>query len=261
MKGRPMSSSLETEQQLREAVDALLTPRRRAAQPSTVRYEERGRFDSVYGPVAYWSSGTGPPVLLVHGWEGTHTDLDAFVEPLLARGARVVTLDLPAHGESAGTQAGIPDFAAAIVAFGALVGPLAGTIAHSVGCPAVALAIGGGLRVERAVFVATPTRYERWAREFAREGGIDGDALVAALVARGIDVPSLDLVKNVADFELPGLLVHSADDRVTDARGSRAVAAAWRGSRLLCVDGLGHARILRDPAVVAEAARFVLPSH
>jgi alpha-beta hydrolase superfamily lysophospholipase len=164
-------------------------------------------------------------VLLVHGWEGTHVDLDAFAQRLLDRGLSVVTLDLPAHGESAGTQATIPDFADAIGSLAAISGPLAGVIAHSGGCPAAALAIERGLRVERAALVSTPTRYERWAREFAEEYAVDADALIAELVARGIDVPSLDMTKTVAGFDLPGLIAHSADDRMTDPRGSRAVAA------------------------------------
>jgi pimeloyl-ACP methyl ester carboxylesterase len=254
-----MSSVTGSDPRLEEIVEALLTPRRLMPQPGVARYEDRGDIDMPSGRVAYWSTGTGKPVLLVHGWEGSHADLDFFVQPLLACGARVVALDLPAHGESDGTRASLPDFAAAIGRLGEIVGPLAGVIAHSVGCPATALAISHGLRTERAVIIATPTRYERWAREFALESGADPDAVIAALIARGIDVASLDMVKTVSDFTLPALIVHSSDDRVTDARGSRAVSEAWRGSRLRYVEGLGHSRILRDAGVIAEAVDFVLP--
>jgi pimeloyl-ACP methyl ester carboxylesterase len=257
MKSQPMSPSTQSDPRVSQIVEALLSPRRRDARPSSVRYEEVGTLRSSVGPIAYWSTGHGPAVLLVHGWEGTHADLDAFVEPLLARGARVVTLDLPAHGESFGTQASLPDFATALAELGAEVGPMAGVVAHSVGCPATALAISRGLETQRAVLVSTPTRYERWAREFASEAGVDPDAVVGELIARGIDVPSLDMAKNVAEFTLPALIVHSQDDRVTDALGSRTVSEAWRGSRLHYVDGLGHSRILRDPAVVAEAVDFL----
>jgi pimeloyl-ACP methyl ester carboxylesterase len=242
---------------LPQIVEALLTPRRRDARPSDVRYEEVGTLRSSVGPIAYWSSGHGPAVLLVHGWEGTHADLDAFVDPLLSRGARVVTLDLPAHGESSGTRATLPDFATALAELGAEIGPFAAVVAHSVGCPATARAISLGLQTQRVVLVSTPTRYERWAREFASEAGVDPDAVIGELIARGIDVPSLDMAKNVAGFTLPALVVHSLDDRVTDAAGSRTVSEAWRGSRLHYVDGLGHSRILRDPGVIAEAVDFL----
>jgi hypothetical protein len=47
------------------------------------------------------SWGSGPPVYLVHGWGGWRGQLGAFVDPLLARGYRVVAFDAPSHGESA----------------------------------------------------------------------------------------------------------------------------------------------------------------
>ena len=47
-----------------------------------------------------WSWGNGPTVLLVHGWNGRATQLGGFVEPLVARGYRVVAFDAFGHGES-----------------------------------------------------------------------------------------------------------------------------------------------------------------
>src|ERR1051326_2880782 len=43
--------------------------------------------------------GEGPTVYLVHGWGGTGAQLDAFVEPLIAAGHRVVSFDAPGHGK------------------------------------------------------------------------------------------------------------------------------------------------------------------
>jgi pimeloyl-ACP methyl ester carboxylesterase len=54
------------------------------------------------------------------------------------------------------------------------------------------------------------------------------------------------------------LIVHSVDDRTCEVRGARAVAAAWRGSEMLEVDGLGHSRILRDPSVIARVVDFLV---
>jgi pimeloyl-ACP methyl ester carboxylesterase len=209
------------------------------------------------GPITYWSSGSGPAVLLVHGWEGSHADLDAFVAPLLARGMRVVTFDLPAHGESSGTTASLPECGQAILAIAERIGPLAGAIGHSAGAPSIAFALQHGLHVERVTLVATPERYERYIRWFAEENGVDGDALIAVMKARGIDVPSLVLSENAAHFDVPALIVHSIDDRTCDVRGARRVAAAWRTSELFEVDGLGHNRILRDPGVIERIAHFI----
>jgi pimeloyl-ACP methyl ester carboxylesterase len=242
---------------LQRIATAVLTPTRGEPALSSVAWETQGTVDSKAGPIAYWSSGAGPAVLLVHGWEATHADLDAFAAPLIARGVRAVALDLPAHGASSGTTASLPDCGEAIAALGALVGPVAGVVAHSAGCPATAYALLHGLRAERVALVGTPERYDRYVRWMAQESGVDGDALIAALLARGVDVASLVLTENVAGLDVPALVVHCVDDRTCDVAGARRVAAAWRGSQLLEVAGLGHTRILRDPAVVRRIVDFI----
>jgi pimeloyl-ACP methyl ester carboxylesterase len=55
----------------------------------------------------------------------------------------------------------------------------------------------------------------------------------------------------------PLLLVHDRQDAETSWADSAAIAQAWPGSRLVTTTGLGHRRILRDPAVVAEVVGFV----
>jgi pimeloyl-ACP methyl ester carboxylesterase len=49
--------------------------------------------------LAYERAGSGPPVVLLHGWPGDHTDYAA-VAPLLADGFDVVVPDLRGFGES-----------------------------------------------------------------------------------------------------------------------------------------------------------------
>jgi len=79
--------------ELERIAEALLTPSRGELATSTVPWESRETLDTPHGSIAYWTSGSGPAVLLVHGWEGSHAQMDAFVAPLLARDARVVSLD------------------------------------------------------------------------------------------------------------------------------------------------------------------------
>jgi pimeloyl-ACP methyl ester carboxylesterase len=236
---------------------ALVTPDRRALRDSSVRWESRRTLVTRCGSIAYWTSGSGPAVLLVHGWEGSHVDLDAFVAPLLARGFGVVTLDLPAHGESSGATASTPDCGEVLAALGLEIGPLAGAIAHSAGALTVVAALDRGLRTRCVVLIGTPEGYERYVRWFADEQRVDGDALIAALAGRGIDVRALGLSNGVGKLDLPAMIVHSLDDDVCEVRGARAVAAAWRGSEFVEVDGLGHKRILRDPAVIEHIVEFV----
>jgi hypothetical protein len=51
-------------------------------------------------PVRAWRWGSGPAVLLVHGWGGRARQLAAFVSPLVHAGFSVVALDAPRAGAS-----------------------------------------------------------------------------------------------------------------------------------------------------------------
>ena len=243
---------------LDEIVTQLLTPRRREPRASRAAWTTRAELATEHGPVVWWSAGTGPAVLAVHGWEGTHADFDAFVEPLVARGLRVVAADMPAHGESAGTSLTLPRFGNAVIALAQTLGePLHAIVSHSAGGPAIAAALDAGVVARRAVLIASPHRYERFVRAMAEEFGIDGDALVDAFIARGIDVPSLDMRLTVAGRTEPALVIYPDDDTMVRLESSEAIVAAWRGSRLVRVPGLGHRGVLRDPGVVELVVDFI----
>jgi pimeloyl-ACP methyl ester carboxylesterase len=47
------------------------------------------------------------------------------------------------------------------------------------------------------------------------------------------------------------LVVHDADDREVPVADAEAIHAAWPGTRLHVTRGLGHRRVLSDPAAVA----------
>ena len=63
------------------------------------------------GHLALYDWGSGPTVLLVHGWGARGTHLGKLVPPLVAAGYRVVAFDAPGHGQSSGRSATLPQFA------------------------------------------------------------------------------------------------------------------------------------------------------
>lgn len=209
------------------------------------------------GQVAIWCEGDGPVVLLVHGWSGRHADMAAFVAPLVAERLQVVSIDLPAHGQSAGETAAIADMAAAICAIADATGPVRGIIAHSVGCAATAAAFRLGMQAECTVFVAPPARYAHFAGAFSQQVGLDPGALSAALRSLQVDVDSIDLPLMVPAIATRALIIHSSDDQVVPFENGEAIAAAWPGARLLACEGLGHKRILSDLRVVGHAVALM----
>jgi pimeloyl-ACP methyl ester carboxylesterase len=211
--------------------------------------------------IELWLWGSGPSVLLVHGWGGRGTQLASFVEPLVARGFSVVTFDAPGHGASGTGVVTIPEMVAATRAVAATRGPLAGLIAHSLGATISARALYEGLDAAAAVFVGPaadlvgPAARFNSTLGFSRAVGARMHARIEARVGRPWS--TFDVTALAPSLRLPLLVVHDRGDDEVPWQHGRAVAHAWPGAALLLTDGLGHRRILRDPDVVAAAVAFL----
>jgi pimeloyl-ACP methyl ester carboxylesterase len=209
-----------------------------------------------------WRLGEGPAVLLVHGWGGRGGQLLPLGGPLREAGCALVTFDGPAHGRSGGRVASVPAFADAISAVAEQSGARA-AVAHSMGGAGLALAMLRGLPLEAAVLVGPPRSPARFFQAFGEAVGLPPrarDAARARLTRRlGFDIEALDLPRMAAGAPpVPMLVVHDRGDAEVPFADGADIARAWPGARLLATEGLGHRRILRDPAVARAAAAFVL---
>lgn len=212
--------------------------------------------------IAAWRWGIGPTVLLVHGWEGRGSQLYSFVEPLVAAGLSVVAFDAPGHGDSPGKRLYLTDHADAIVSVAAAVGPLHAIIAHSFGAAATLLAYErGGVDAQRNVLIAPNVLIDDSLDQFARLLSLDDGArtLLAQTIEEhsGVTVESLRLDRLTAGRDASLLVIHDREDReVAFAHGERLIES-WPNAALRETTGLGHNRILRDPAVIREVVEAV----
>ena len=211
--------------------------------------------------------GQGPTVLLMHGWEGRPTQFAALIEALVQAGHTVVSLEGPAHGRSPGRQAHVVLFARALLEAAAELPPLRAVIGHSMGGASVLLALQMGLRTEAAVSIAAPARLLGVLRGFARRLGMPARARAAFIrqieTDVGIQVGRLDV--DGYQLDLPGLVVHAADDALVPAAEAQLIHQAWFDSRLLLLSDGGHQRVLADPqlseAVLELLARASAPAR
>lgn len=219
------------------------------------------------GAVTGHTWGDGPPVYLLHGWGGNAAQLAGFVAPLVAAGFRVVAFDTPSHGRSGPGRFGprsssIPEFADALTAVAGRFGPAHAVVAHSMGTAATAVALCDGLPVGRVVLLAPVARPDTYAGQLRVAMGLTGRAyrhLIDRVEQRvGAPMRHFDVPALAAAVAMPpALIVHDTDDRVTPAADAREVVAAWAGARRHETTGLGHTRLLRDPAVIAEVTAFL----
>ena len=221
----------------------------------------RGHVEVDGGTVATWTWGQGPSVLLAHGWGSRGARMRSFVEPLVASGRSVVAFDAPGHGESSGRTSSLPQFALAIRAVAEAAGGIEAAVAHSMGCPSVAFAMTRGLSLRRAVFLAPAANPGAYTERFARTLAIPAPVIEAmkSRFAKRYDLrwEELDLPRAAGGFTADLLVIHDRDDVEVPLANGEAVAKAWPGARLVTTEGLGHTRIVHDPAVVRRAVAFV----
>jgi pimeloyl-ACP methyl ester carboxylesterase len=217
--------------------------------------------------VATWSWGAGPTILLVHGWGGRGAQLGAFVAPLVAQGFSVTTFDAPGHGASGGRLATFPAMAAALGAVAETEGPVRGIVAHSGGGAVSVWALHQWLLrghvdlPDALALIAPPSDFVAYFDRFvagARLSALAARRLRARLEARlGLPLEAFEVGRLVRGLPQAALVVHDRGDREVAWAEGAAVAAGWRGARLVTTEGLGHRRILRDPDVVERVARFL----
>ena len=251
----------------RLAADLFMKPRRFRTPPrEQALMQGAERFDvrvSEETTIRAWRWGAGPVVILAHGWEGRGSQLAPFVAPLVESGRSVIAFDAPAHGISDGTRSSLPHFAWALRSVAAAVSDDApdAIIAHSLGCAATTLALREGLTARRVVFISPPLDPTDYTNRF-------GDIL--GLEAKIVDGMRMRIeerfLRKWSDYSLAGtartmtaplLVIHDRDDQDTPWNEGAALAELWPGARMMSTEGLGHRRILREPAVIDAAANFI----
>lgn len=213
------------------------------------------------GHLAAWSLGSGPAVLLLHGWGGRGGQWLALAQHLAARGFRVVFADAPGHGDTPGKRSSLPAFAEASLAAGRTLGPLHAVVGHSLGGAATAFALSRGLRTERTILMAAPAHPHRYFRLMMARLGIPESAWASHEEAfekhLGLPWSAADVPGHLAAHPRPTLIVQDADDPEVPFSDAEDLAAAGPHVRLLRTEGLGHRRLLKHPSVMDEVASFI----
>jgi pimeloyl-ACP methyl ester carboxylesterase len=255
----------------RLAVQLWFRPPRPKIHPVSREFMRTGNHSTMQvngRPVAVWTWGNGPVVLLVHGWGGYGGQMQAFVVPLVRAGYQAIIFDAPAHGESGPSQLGsrrttLFDFAYVIHAIGREKKKLAGIIAHSGGCTAVAWALlTATWSADSLVFISPMASPSAYRSMFLRALGLSED-----IERRFVEMTSRQFGFRWEDLEVapmasrmktpPILVVHDRSDTETAWAEGAAIAKAWPQSVLKTTEGLGHRRVLRDSAVVDAVTSFV----
>lgn len=238
-------------------------------------------------PIAFVDSGgSGPPLLLLHGYSDTGRSFSA-LEPFLA-GYRLIIPDLPGHGASAmGDGMRVSDFAASIDRFLAFLGlSQPAVIGHSMGAmTAIELAARHRKDVSALVLLSASLTPDfgsrsplscgiralrdpidpagRFLREwyscsrpvepgFLSKMRVDAAAMPAAIwhgILEGF--AETDLRRSAMRVTAPVLCIGGSADPLFDSPHRQALAQAFSSVRSITLDGYGHNPHWEDPQRVS----------
>ena len=261
----------------RQAAKLFLTPRLRKGRsagelhaellPERSMERRGGESEPAYpelttGRIAVWSWGRGPTVLLTHGWSGSAADMAPLAAELVRAGYRTVLYDMPGHGNSSPRPTNLYVYLRTLEALAEITGPLEGVVGHSLGGTATALALGQRLlSARKAVLLAPAVSPWDFSWDFAQMIGLPEER-VPGMVARteelvGAKADGLNAAEAVRDLQTPVHIAHDPEDLDVPFKHSSMLAAAWKDSELVPRPGLGHRKLLKDPATIAAAVAFV----
>ncbi|HVL83704.1 MAG TPA: alpha/beta hydrolase [Pseudonocardia sp.] len=238
-------------------------------------------------PIAYWRSGSGPPLVLVHGTTADHTRWQ-MVLPLLEPHATVCAMDRRGRGASGdagryclAAEAG--DVAAVVDAVADATGGPVDVFGHSFGahCALEAALLTGSVRrlvlYEPAVVAVTPPGWLDRMTELLAAGRREEVVISLLCDLAGMTAEQLELARSqpswanriatahtviretraeddyrldparFAGLTVPTLLLAGSESPPELAASTDALAAALPGARVVTLAGHGHVAMLTAP--------------
>lgn len=220
-----------------------------------------------YGPRfanTAWSWGSGPLVVLVHGWNGRASQMAVLAKAIADAGFRAVAIDVTGHGASPGSSTGWAIFMRDIAALtDALQSEVYAYVGHSAGGLALMAARRTrGVKAKRLVCIAAPSypfppvtairkRLSPPARVIERYQGY---------LASQFETQWESLAKG-SSFEGAGsdlLLIYDEDDRYVSHTEADRIQVVCPGARVMKTKGTSHSRVLAAPEVSRGVIEFLV---
>lgn len=235
----------------------VLAPQQEALnQASMLRYGKNGHN-------AAWSWGTGPLVILVHGWNGHAAQLAPLAAAVAGMGFQCVAIDVTGHGHSSGTRTSWRHFIDDIAELTSSLGKnVHAYIGHSAGGLATMAARAiKGINASRYVCICAPShpfppiRAIKLKLAPAQNLLVDYQDFIAAQFETTWSQLSAGQAFIHAEQKL--LLFYDDSDRFVDHTEGDFLLALWPGARLVKSSGHGHTRVLSSQELAQEVGTFL----
>lgn len=208
--------------------------------------------------------GSGPIIILIHGWEGRASQFAPIAQALANKGFCAIAYDGKAHGKSAGKGTTFLGFQQDIQALTEhLNQPVHAYVAHSAGgLSLMAARIKNNVTAKHYVTLAAPRAPYPFIDTLRRELGIGHKTKghCENQVAKQFDRSWGELMNGAAfqDAQQGELLaIFDEQDELVDPTDADVVINKWPNAQTYTTQNLGHIKVLWDNRVIDRITSFV----
>lgn len=211
-----------------------------------------------------WNRGGKKRILILHGFESSCKNFDAFVRALLKKNYEVLAFDAPAHGISGGKHITLPLYIEMIETIYYKFGGLQGLIAHSFGGLAAALFMekieeNTGIKmVLIAPLTKTTAAIDSFFRFLQLGDGVRHEFEKILQAKSGHPAGWFSMSRALQQVKGPVLWIQDADDDITPLKDvSPIMEQHLPNISFRITHGLGHKKVYRDAKVIQRAVDFL----
>lgn len=212
--------------------------------------------------IRIWSWGQGPTILFIHGWGGRGTQISSFIDILNQSGYKVMSFDLPAHGQSDGKITDAFSVSKTLNEVIKKIDNLHTVITHSFGGIIFGHFYTPSLNIKKIVMFCPPSTVTTPFKEFSDKLKLPETIKNYVLKKIEDDLGSdaferLSLLKNAEKIVQPVLVVHDKSDDVVPFEEGKNVASIIQHGTFLGSYDLGHRKILFDQTLIQQVVNFI----
>ena len=210
----------------------------------------------------YKWTGTGPTVLLLHGWESNTFRWRNLIPFLQDEVYTIIAMDAPAHGNSSGKILNVPLYTEAAQKVIDQYKPTY-VVGHSIGGMTLLYNLfkypEKNNTITKAVTLGSPSELSDFILQYKKTLKLNNKLMqvlesyfIEHLGFKYKEFSSLRFIENV---KIKGLLIHDKDDTIAPYWSSEQVHAKWKNSTLISTEGLGHS--LHQEKVMIDIINFL----
>jgi len=211
--------------------------------------------------VLYQYGKSSKKILLVHGWSGRGTQLFKIADELVKAGYATISFDAPAHGKSPGRTTIMSEFFATILEIDKQFGPFDTAVGHSLGGMSLLNAVKKGFKINHLAIIGSGDIVQDILDDFVAKLGLKPN--ISSKLREhfekkyGQEMDSYSGYKSAMEIDIPVLVIHDKNDPEVAVTAGINIYNHLKNGTLYLTEGLGHRKILGDPAVIDKVVQFV----